>query len=293
MISPYVRRRRLAAELRKIREERDLTTDEVAKRVYQSRSKISKLENAQLRPDLHEILKILEALDVTGKRYDKIFQLARDAAEKGWWDAYGQVMGPRQRLYADLEAGASRIRSYNQTAVPTILQIPEFTEALVELDQLQGPIDYRPQRMLDARTKRQARLLSPDGPTYDAVMEESVFHRLAIPRPTMAAQLRHMADTVEAEQRITIQVLLPDVLIPGGFLPQASFSVYTFLDRQDPAMAVVDTVNTDLVHTQRREVARYTGMYDRLRKAALRPADSVALLRSLADRMTDDTGPGT
>jgi len=54
MTSPYVRRLRLAAELRKLREERDLTTDELAKLVFQSRPKISKLENAQIRPDVGE-----------------------------------------------------------------------------------------------------------------------------------------------------------------------------------------------------------------------------------------------
>ena len=54
MTSPYVRRRRLADELRRLREERDLTTGELARLVYQSRTKISKLENAQIRPDLAE-----------------------------------------------------------------------------------------------------------------------------------------------------------------------------------------------------------------------------------------------
>ena len=64
MTSPYIRRRRLAAELRKLREARGLTTDELARLVYQSRTKISKLENAQIRPDVGEIMTMVEALGV-------------------------------------------------------------------------------------------------------------------------------------------------------------------------------------------------------------------------------------
>ncbi|WP_119730269.1 helix-turn-helix domain-containing protein [Thermomonospora amylolytica] len=293
MTSPYVRRRRLAAELRKLREERDLTTGELARLVYQSRPKISKLENAQIRPDLAEIVTILKALEVTGPRYDRLFELAHAAARKGWWDRYGNAMGPRQRLYADLESGAESIRSYNQTAFPAVLQIPEFIDAMVELDEHQGSLDYSPERMADARTRRQQHLLSPDGPTYEAVLDESMIHRLAVPPAVKAAQLRHLIKVVSAEERIIMRVLPSDAPIPGGFLPKASFSLYTFPEPADPAMAVVDTVTTDVVLTQRREVARYTEMYDRLRKAALSPTDSLTFLDRVANRLINQTESDT
>ncbi|GAA0555367.1 helix-turn-helix domain-containing protein [Actinomadura livida] len=47
MPSPYVRRRQLAAEIRKLRESRGLTTDGLAQLMYYSRTKISRLENGQ------------------------------------------------------------------------------------------------------------------------------------------------------------------------------------------------------------------------------------------------------
>ncbi|GLZ09549.1 transcriptional regulator [Actinomadura sp. NBRC 104412] len=289
MTSPYIRRRRLAAELRKLREARGFTTDELARVVYQSRTKISKLENAQIRPEVGEIMTILEALEVTGKQYDRTLRLARDASTKGWWDRYGKAMGPRQRLYADLESGAESVRSYNQTAFPAVLQIPEFIDAMVELDEHQGTLDYSPARMVEARTRRQQHLLSPDGPTYEAVLDETMIRRLAIPATVKAAQLRHLIKVVTAEPRIVMRVLPSDVLITGGFLPKASFSLYAFAESTDPATAVVDTVTTDLVLTQRDEVARYTGMYDRLRKVALSPAESLAFLGGVANHLTNET----
>ncbi|RAY13677.1 XRE family transcriptional regulator [Actinomadura craniellae] len=289
MTSPYVRRRRLAQELRKLREDRDLTTNELARLVYQSRTKISKLENAQIRPDLADIVTLLETLDVTGQQYDKIFGLARTAARKGWWDRFGNAMGPRQRLYADLESGAETIRSYNQTAFPAVLQLPEFIDAMVELDQHQGALDYRPERMADARTRRQQHLLSPDGPTYEAVLDECMIHRLAIPPEVKATQLRHLITVVSAEDRITMRVLPSDTPIPGGFLPKASFSLYTFPDPADPPLAIIDTVTADLVLTQRHELAQYTGMYNRLLDVALPSDDSLNFLSQVANRLTRQT----
>jgi transcriptional regulator with XRE-family HTH domain len=293
MTSPYVRRRRLAEELRKLREERDLTTGELARLIYQSRTKVSKLENAQIRPDLAEIVTILKALDVTGPRYDVIHELAHAAARKGWWDKYGNAMGPRQRLYADLESGAESIRSYNQTAFPAVLQIPAFIDAMVELDRRQGSVDYRPEHMAAARSRRQQHLLGPDGPTYEAVLDECMIHRLAVPPHVKAAQLRHLIKVVSTEGRVTMRVLPSDVLVPGGFLPKASFSLYGFPDPADPPMAVVDTVTADVVLDQQRELASYTGMYDRLREAALSADDTLGFLDGLANRLTDQTESDT
>jgi transcriptional regulator with XRE-family HTH domain len=122
MTSPFVRRRRLAVELRTLREEAGMTTDRLAKLIHQSRMKISRLENARIRPDLAEVMKILDILGAKGDRWHDIVRVARDAAEKGWWDAYGEAMGPQQRLYADLESGAETIREYCQTAMPGVLQ---------------------------------------------------------------------------------------------------------------------------------------------------------------------------
>ncbi|GLZ15587.1 hypothetical protein Acsp04_58220 [Actinomadura sp. NBRC 104425] len=287
MTSPYVRRHRLAKELRRLREERGLTTDELGRLIYCNRTKISKLENAQIRPDLGEVVSILKALDVTGREYKKVFELAHAASVKHWWDKIGNTMGPRQRLYADLESGAKTIRSYNQIAIPAVLQTREFIDALIEIDRASGPLEYRPERMIEARLRRQQHLLSPEGPTYEAVLDECMIYRLGVPREVMRAQLRHLVGVVSSEPRITLRVLRYNAYRRGGFMPPTSFWLYTFPEKADPPMAVVDTATTDLVFTERREVARYTGDYDLLRRIALSPAKSLAFLTQVAEELDD------
>ncbi|GGT94425.1 helix-turn-helix domain-containing protein [Actinomadura citrea] len=293
MPSPYVRRRRLAVEIRKLRESRGLTTDGLARLVFHSRTKITRLENAQIRPDLVEIMNLLDALDVTGSEYDRICQLAREAGQKGWWDRYGVSMGPRQKLYADLEYSAATVRAYNQTAMPAVLQAPAFISALVDLDKCQGKLDYVPERMAEARMRRQHELLRPDGPSYEIILDECVIQRLAVPPLAMVNQLRHMVDVVSMVDRISVRVLLHNTRIPGGFLAKSSFYLYTFSEPGDSPLAVVDTVTTDLIVTQRNEVAQYTRMYDRVRDAALSRDDSITFLERVANQLTDQTGSET
>lgn len=292
MPSPYVRRRQLAAEIRKLRESRGLTADGLAGLMFYNRAKISRLENAQRRPDLAEIMNILDILEVTGSQYDRLLQLAREAAHKGWWDRYGMTVGPRQKIAADLEYNAATVRSYDQTAMPGALQCRPFIDALVKLDESQRNLNYQPERMAEARENRQRELLRPNGPVYETVLDECVIHRLTVPQQAMTTQLRHMVRVLSEHERITVRVLLHNAGIPGGLLPKSSFYLYTFPESGDPPMAVLDTVTTDIILNQRAEVVRYTGMYDRLREAALSREDSIAFLERVANRLADQTGSG-
>lgn len=290
MSSPYIRRRQLAAEIRKIREQRNLTCDDLAGLVFHSRTKITRLENAQTRPDLAEIVKMLEALEITGAKYDRIFNLAREAAEKGWWDRYGMSMGPRQKLYADLESGAASIRVFDQTAMPVVLQTPQFVSALVDIDRRRGKLNYRPERMAEAREQRRRHLLRSGGPSYDTVIDECIIHRLDVPVDIMAAQLRHVVQTANDLGQVTVRLLRWNARLPDCFLPRTSFYLFTFPDRSDPPMAALDTVSADLLLTKKQEVAEYSELYARLRASALSPDESVRFLDRLADTFAEAAG---
>ncbi|MBC6461154.1 helix-turn-helix transcriptional regulator [Actinomadura sp. HBU206391] len=288
MTSPFVRRRRLAEELRALREAKGMTAEALSQLIYHSRTKVSRLENAHIRPDLAEVMKILDILDVTGEKWNEVVRIARDAAERGWWDSYGDAMGARQRLYADVESGASTIREYNPTAMPGILQTPEFTWALVELTRAEGQLDYVPERAIEARLHRQRAVLDPHGPHYEVILDEVVIRRLGVPPQVLRVQLRHLVATVEAHPRVRVLVLPMDTRIEGTLLPAAGFTLFTFRDLADPPMALVNTVNTDLVHTESDDVARYTRRYDHLRHAALSPIKSLALLAETADKIAEN-----
>src|SRR5918998_1583876 len=86
MISPYVRRLRLAAELRALRTHAGVTHVQLAKQIGQSRAQISRLENGHV-VDQDDVMKILDALGVDDERWTQIMTIAREAGERGWWES--------------------------------------------------------------------------------------------------------------------------------------------------------------------------------------------------------------
>lgn len=143
--SPTVRRRRLGVELRRLREAAGLTGDQVVERVgWASSSKVSRMENGRSRPDLADVLALLDLYRVTGRRREQLVAIARDAGNtRGWLRAY-PVMTPRQREYAELEAGCSEIREYGQLIVPGLLQTPEYARCRIVGAQALGPAPFHP-----------------------------------------------------------------------------------------------------------------------------------------------------
>ena len=276
MISPYVRRLRLAAELRALRTEGGLTHEQLAKQIGQSRAQISRLENGHV-VDQADVMSILDALGVDDERWTKILTIAREAGERGWWES-NRGMGERQALYANLEAGAETIREYQGTFVPGLLQTPDFTKARIEADRQTGSAGFTATKAIDGRLGRQRMLRRPDGPVYDVILDEVAIRRPAAPPEILKAQLYHLAATVNVDPKVTLRVLPVRAEIDGYSVPRSSFSIYTFADPGDPNVVAVDTVTDDLVLTEQPLVNRYLEMFNRLRRATLSEEASLQTL---------------
>lgn len=295
MISPYVRRLRLASELRRLRTEAGLTHDQLARRIGQSRAQISRLENGHI-VDQADVLAILDTLGVDGERWTQIVTIAREAGERGWWE-YHRAMGERQKRYADLEAGAATIREYQQSFIPGLLQIPEFvrarTDAAAELEPMEGTsVDA----VLAGRAGRQRMLRRPGAPSYEVVIDEVAIRRPSAPPEVVRAQLHHLAAIATSEStpagraggprpsggQLTLRVLPVDARIDGYTVPRSAFSIYAYPDPGDPTVVAVDTVTDDLLLTSPDAVDRYQQLYQRLRNAALSQQDSAEFLTKAA-----------
>ena len=194
MISPFVRRRRLADELIRLREEHGYSSAKLAVAIEVARQRISRLENGHVAPDLDEIMRILQLFDVDEGRWERIMTIAREAQERGWWEKFSAEMGTRQALYANLEAGASSIREYQMVFQPGLLQLSSYTEARARIDRADSAPGYQPTRALEGRAGRQRMVERPGGPTYTVVIDELAIRRHAVPPDVAASQLDHMAE---------------------------------------------------------------------------------------------------
>ncbi|MGH3322688.1 MAG: helix-turn-helix domain-containing protein [Streptosporangiaceae bacterium] len=283
MSSPTVRRHRLGAELRQLREAAGLTGDQVVASVgWGSASKLSRIENGRSRPNLADILDLLDLYGTTGAQRETITAIARDAAStRGWWRSVADL-GERQRQCAELEAGAVEIREYHQLVVPGLVQTPEYTRTRVTsaLD-VYGNLDVGAE--VDARQSRQALLADDDPPRYEAVIDEAALRRRVAPAEVMRGQLRRLVEAAGLPN-VTLRVLPFDARVADYYVPHTSFLFFRFADPDDPEVVLLETLTSDVQLADEDDIARYRLVFDWLRAAALPPDESIAFLAALADR---------
>ncbi|MEV0457830.1 helix-turn-helix domain-containing protein [Catellatospora methionotrophica] len=299
--SPIVRRQRLGVELRRLRETAGLTGEQVVDQVgWAAKSKLSRLENGRSRPDLADVLDLLDLYRVRGRDRDQLVAIARDAGNtRGWLRAY-PVMTQRQRGYAELEAGSARIREYGLAMVPGLLQTPEYARARILSSRplskaatpsagvpaqrpspAAGPVTelpapQEPDTEVAARLARQTILTRiPDPPGYEAILDEQALLGRGAPDDVRDGQLAHLAALTQLPN-VTIRVLLRAATVGHHFIPHTGFSIYHFPDPGDPETVAVETLARELVLTDRNSVERYACVFGWLGEAALDPARSQA-----------------
>ncbi|MFJ8578775.1 DUF5753 domain-containing protein [Micromonospora sp. NPDC093277] len=275
--SPVVRRARLGAELRRLRRRQALTLEQVCGRLgWASTSKLSRIELGQSRPDLADVLDLLDVYGVPPGKRDELIVIARDAATgRGWSRALGE-MGERQRAYAELEAGAARIIEYQPAVVPGLLQTPAYARLRVAAGaQLHEDVDVEAD--VRARAVRQEALHRPNATHYTALLDERVCDPGGVPADVWRDQLGHLVALADRPY-VTIRLLSRDAAPHGGVHPLTAFSHYAYPDPADPRTVLVETLTTDLRLTAEADVARYERLVDWLLAAALPAEETVDLL---------------
>lgn len=294
--SPILRRRRLGLELRRLRERAGLTGDQVIERIgWASASKLSRLENGRSRPELRDVLDLLDLYQVGEPTRRELVAITNEAGDmRGWLRSY-PVMTPRQRGYAELEAGCADIREYSPVIVPGLLQTAEYARVRIVSSQ---PLVMRaddgnvgdPDTEVAARMARQSLLIrQSEPPRYAAVIEETALGPRSGPPEVVRAQLQQLCRLSERPS-ITLQVLPRDVRISNWFLPQTAFSLYRFSDPQDPETLAIEGLSTNMVLTDRSEFRRYSMVFDWLQSAALSAAETVDWLTEAARRLSRGRG---
>ncbi|GAA2717171.1 helix-turn-helix transcriptional regulator [Micromonospora olivasterospora] len=276
-----IRRARLGAELRQLRRREELTLEQVCDRLgWASTSKLSRIELGQSRPDLADVLDLLDVYQVPPPERDMLVAIARDAATgRGWWKTLGG-MGERQRAYAELEGGAATVVEYQLAVVPGLLQTPAYARLRLGVARL---LDRAVDVEADVRARliRQEVLHRADPPQYTALLELAACDPGGVPDDIWREQLRHLV-ALAAKPHVTIRVVPPGVTA-GGAHPLTPFSRYSFPDPADPRTVMLEALTTDVRLVSAADLAWYDAVVDRLLDAALPAAETTALLARLAD----------
>lgn len=229
-----VRRWQLAAALKQLREQADLTQEQAVERLRSgpgtwSRSKLSRVENREHHVKPREVEQLLDAYgDADAATRDGLVTLAARSRESAWWTAFGKILPGTLQALLSLEAGLVAMRDFQPQLVHGLLQTADYTRALIVTIH-PGLFDPAEQeRRIGARMARQQLLATDDPPTLHFILDETILHRLIGDRIVMHDQLRKLAQTAE-RPNVTIRVLPRDI---GG--SPGLHGPFTILTLPDP-----------------------------------------------------------
>jgi transcriptional regulator with XRE-family HTH domain len=280
---PTVRRRRLGAELRRLREAHSRKLDEVAGELGLVASTLSRIETGKAPIRTSYLNRLLDMYEVTDSGARQVLvDMGREGHRKGWWAEYDDVLPSGFSNYVGLEAEATGLRSYDATLIHGLLQTEDYATAVLR-ELCPKDTDEQVRKMVDLRMQRQ-RILENDPPIeFWLILDEGAIRRRVGGAAVMRRQLEHL---VEASHwpNVTLQILGFESGAHAGM--DGVFSILEFPDRTDRAVACKDGGYFGIVYLEKdREVRVFTEAFDRLRAAALSPAASIHVIERVAEEL--------
>jgi transcriptional regulator with XRE-family HTH domain len=282
---PAIPRRRLGAELRRLREARSLKLEDVAPSLGVAPSTLSRIETGKAPARVSYLSLMLDLYGVAGpEQREALARLARQGQQKGWWAGHADALPPGAADYLGLEAAAARIRSYAAGAVPGLVQTADYAAAACRA--ARPGLSTRDARSLDA--VRQHRQELPPGQHRELrlVLDESALRRVIGSAGITAGQLNHLA--AASPPGPVIQV----IPLAARCVLSPPFTLLGFGDGISDTLAWAGGPGLHVTVTTRpADVTQAAETFRALTQAALPPDESASLIRHLAAHPAHPGGP--
>lgn len=285
MSAPTVRRRRLGAKLRGLRDERGLTLEDVAEK-SEGRMTVAKLSRLELAKSAAKATDVDMLLDLYGSVDDEmraaLLALTREGAQRGWWHSYRGVLSPVYEELISLEADATTVQTWQVATVPGLLQTAEYASETITSTAMSEAIEERVSALVEIRLARQSVLTSKAQPlNLWAIIAESALRTTTSPPSVIHEQLAKLARMAELPN-ITIQVL------PANAAPNVgqtgSFTILGFGGHHDLDVVHLESLTNALYVEDGQQVSTYVQAFERLRAAALPVEKSLAMITEARDK---------
>ncbi|RZQ62179.1 XRE family transcriptional regulator [Amycolatopsis suaedae] len=280
---PVMPRRRIANELRRLREESGHTLEHVARELMISTSKLSRLENAQGSPKPRDVRDLIQFYGLAGSQLAaKLTRWVKASDEDGWWVDYSKTLPTGLDAHIAYETEASVARVYTIPVIPVLLQTRDYARAYYstaepwwtagEIKQLVEVREHR-KRALDEREDM-------DPLRLVAVTHEASIRQLVGSKSIMREQLDYL---VERSTHSNIELRVFPFSTPSLFTSTGMYAYFEFPDELDDDIVNIETHAGFRYIESPETVAHYREYYEELYRHALDPEDTRSLLRKVRD----------
>nr|WP_269809635.1 helix-turn-helix transcriptional regulator [Kineosporia rhizophila] len=251
----------VGAQLRRLRESRNLTREAAGYRIRASESKISRLELGRVGFKDRDIADLLEYYGVEDEaQREALVALAREANNPGWWHSYDDVLPNWFETFVGLEEAASLIRSYEIQLLPGLLQTEAYARAVISAG-APSAVVAEVERRVNFRIQRQSILRRENPPHFWAVVDEAVLHRPIGGAKVMREQVEHLLDLMTLPN-VTLQVM---PFRFGGHVGEGgAFTILRFPEPELPDTVYVEHLTSAHYLDKPDHVERYAQTMERL-----------------------------
>jgi transcriptional regulator with XRE-family HTH domain len=274
---PVVTRRRLGAELKRLRDRSGLKLEDVARRLECSPSKISRLENGKGIPKSRDVRDMLDVYGIDdAEQRERLLEWAETGKQPMWWSDYADVLPLGLDTYVEYEWDAARICAYESHLVHGLLQTRDYAEAILGTwhpSRSQRDLD----RMVEVRLRRQEALAEDHGLQFRCVLDESTLYRAVGSPDVLRGQLEHLIDAAAAEH-VDLRILpFSAGLVAGNLGP---FAKLEFSEGLEEGLVHVEGPDgTTSFADDPMKLAEYEKRMEKILGAALSEKESVPLIK--------------
>jgi transcriptional regulator with XRE-family HTH domain len=276
--------RAIAAALKQLREERGKLLSDVHQDLGISTSKLSRLENAQGKPNPRDLADLIRYYRIEGTPLAERLEGWLEAAQQtGWWTDYEDVVAGSLDTHLAYEVDAVVARVYTIPFIPALLQTIDYARAVFR------DMENRPEReiqpLLEIRLRRQEALRRREGLKplrLVAVTHETALRQVVGSPGIMREQL--------------------DALIERSAAPNVDLHVMPFTAKPTWSMTCMyayfqygGSGESDIVHIETHagffslgdddHVRKYRAAHASLVRASLDKKRSLDLIRAIRDEM--------
>lgn len=277
---PTFRRAQLGKELRRLRDLRDLSLDQVARDVGVSRTKLTRVEGGDIPMprivDLERLLDRYEVEDLDDREF--LVTLHKESLSREPWHHYRNVMPSGMPIFVGLEQDAREIKDWVQIVVPGLLQTEAYTrQLLMSAKAVNEDTTEFVERNVQLRVDRKEVVTRTDNPVeLRCVMSEAVLLKRVGDDEVMRGQLREIEGLASLDN-VTVQILPLDL---HTYRSLDNFIILDFGGALPPVAATEH--GRGMVFTDRdTELWAFNRRFEKMRESALAPEDTPRLLAQL------------
>ncbi|MGH1488572.1 MAG: helix-turn-helix domain-containing protein [Acidimicrobiales bacterium] len=233
--SPIVARWELSRRLGVRRKELGLGVPAITEALGFTRNYWSAVENDRTLIAEDKLQRLFDILEFEEADRSELLQLREDSRQHGWWDDYSGILNEGLKRFCGLEFGAAKIRAFESNRVPGLLQIPEYTRAVLEPDPAHSPLTLEDH--LAMRRQRQQRLESDPPLEFIAVLSEAALRQQVAGPDVQRKQLDHILNLVRDERALVQVRVIPFSTNPGAIAASSTLVLFDYASSHLPPIA--------------------------------------------------------